>query len=69
MYLRGDIMNRLNEIRDARNLSLRELAKATGISKAQLNRIENGQSDPTLKTMCRIAKALNMKIEDIFWCD
>lgn len=69
MYLRGDIMNRLNEIRDARNLSLRELAKATGISKAQLNRIENGQSDPTLKTMCRIAKALNMKIEDVFWCD
>ncbi len=62
-------MNRLHEIRDARNLSLRELAKSTGISKAQLNRIENGQSDPTLKTMCRIAKALNMKIEDIFWCD
>ena len=49
MYLRGDIMNRLHEIRDARNLSLRELAKAIGISKAQLNRIENGQSDPTLK--------------------
>ena len=46
-------MNRLHEIRDARNLSLRELAKATGISKAQLNRIENGQSDPTLKTMDR----------------
>ena len=69
MYLRGDIMNRLHEIRDARNLSLRELAQAIGISKAQLNRIENGQSDPTLKTMCRIAKALNMKIEDIFWCD
>lgn len=42
-------MNRLHEIRDARNLSLRELAKAIGISKAQLNRIENGQSDPTLK--------------------
>lgn len=62
-------MNRLHEIRDARNLSLRELAKATGISKAQLNRIENGQSDPTLKTMCRIAKALNMQIEDVFWCD
>lgn len=52
MYLRGDIMNRLHEIRDARNLSLRELAKAIGISKAQLNRIENGQSDPTLKKPC-----------------
>lgn len=45
-------MNRLHEIRDARNLSLRELAKAIGISKAQLNRIENGQSDPTLKKPC-----------------
>ena len=62
-------MNKLHEIREEKGVSLRELAKLAGVSKTQINEIENGQSDPTLKTMCRIAKALNMKIEDIFWCN
>lgn len=62
-------MNKLHEIREEKGVSLRELAKLAGVSKTQINEIENGQSDPTLKTMRRIAKALNMKIEDIFWCD
>lgn len=62
-------MNKLHEIREEKRISLRDLAKLTGVSKTQINEIENGQSDPTLKTMCRIARALNMKIEDIFWCD
>lgn len=62
-------MNKLHEIREEKGVSLRELAKHAGVSKTKINEIENGQSDPTLKTMCRIAKALNMKIEDIFWCD
>lgn len=61
-------MNRLHEIREEKKLSIRELARRSGVSKTQINEIENGQSDPTLKTMCRIAKALNMKIEDIFLC-
>lgn len=62
-------MNKLHETREEKGVSLRELAKHAGVSKTQINEIENWQSDPTLKTMCRIAKALNMKIEDIFWCD
>ena len=62
-------MNKLHEIREEKGVSLRELAKLAGVSKTQINEIENGQSDPTLKTMCLIAKALNMKIEDIFWCN
>ena len=62
-------MNKLHEIREEKGISLRGLAKLAVVSKTQINEIENGQSDPTLKTMCRIAKALNMKIEDIFWCD
>ena len=62
-------MNKLHEIREEKGVSLRELAKLAGVSKTQINEIENGQSDPTLKTMFLIAKALNMKIEDIFWCD
>ena len=62
-------MNKLHEIREEKGVSLRELAKLAGVSKTQINEIENGQSDQTLKTMFLIAKALNMKIEDIFWCD
>ena len=62
-------MNKLHETREEKVVSLRELAKLAGVSKTQINEIENGQSVPTLKPMCRIAKALNMKIEDIFWCN
>ena len=42
-------MNKLHEIREEKGVSLRELAKLAGVIKTQINEIENGQSDPTLK--------------------
>ncbi len=54
------------EARIKHNLTLEALAKATGISKTTLNDIENGKTIPRLDTLEQIAKALNMRITDLY---
>lgn len=41
----------------------------TGISKSTLNNIENEKVSPTIAELEAIAKALNMKITDLFDSD
>lgn len=62
-------MNKLAAIRLQKGYSLAELAKRSGVSRAHLYRIEVGESDPTLHTMCNIAKALRVSVWDVFGCD
>ena len=41
---------------------LEQLEKKSGVSKATLNRIENGQTSPTMDVMEKVAKALNIDV-------
>lgn len=59
----------LKKIREMNNITLHELSEKSGISNAQLWRIENEESDPTFKTMCQIARALKTPYYEIFVCD
>lgn len=52
--------------RHEKNITLKELEKMTGISKSTLNNIENNKVSPTLRQLEIIAKALNVKITDLF---
>lgn len=54
------IGNRLKDIRNKRNLSLDEVAKLTGVSKAMLGQIERGKSNPTVSTLWKIATGLKI---------
>lgn len=54
------IGNKLREIRIKRNLSLDEVTKLTGVSKAMLGQIERGQSNPTVSTLWKIATGLKV---------
>ncbi len=54
------------EVREERNLTLKNLSELTGISKSTLNNIENGRTSPTLKQLELIAIALNVRITDLF---
>ena len=47
----------------------RNSKKVTGISKSTLNNIENEKVSPTIAELEAIAKALNMKITDLFDSD
>jgi len=59
--------NNLKFYRKQKNLLLSELSKITGLSVGYLSHLENGsRSNPSFKTMVKIANALNEKISDVF---
>ncbi len=60
------LRNRIAEIRNTENITQEELAKMSKISRVALSSIENG-TVPNGDTMLNIAKALNKKVEDIFY--
>ena len=57
---------RIKELRTAKGLSQFKLSILIGISENQLSRIERGESNPTIKTLNKIAKALEIDIKDFF---
>jgi len=59
------IASNLRGARLAKGLSLRELARRIGTSKALLSQIENVQANPTIDVLERIATALNLSIGDL----
>lgn len=57
------------QARNSKKVTLVKLSKMTGISKSTLNNIENEKVSPTITELEAIAKALNMKITDLFDSD
>lgn len=55
--------------RAERMITLEKLAIISGISKSTLQRIETGAVSPTMDTMEKLAKAMHMKITDLFESD
>jgi transcriptional regulator with XRE-family HTH domain len=52
--------HRLREARLAAGLSQSELEELSGIPKARLSRYENGHVEPSIQTLARLARALNV---------
>ena len=52
--------HRLREARLAAGLSQSELEELSGIPKASLSRYENGHVEPSIQTLARLARALNV---------
>jgi len=50
-------------------LTLAELARRSGVAVSHIHNIENGNSDMTLTTLCKLAKALNVPACNLFSCD
>jgi transcriptional regulator with XRE-family HTH domain len=55
----------LRRLRIARRLSLSELARATGMSKATLSSVESGRSNPTIETLAALAAALRVSLGEL----
>ena len=55
--------NNIASIRKAKGLTLSQLAYKCDMEKANLVRIEQAQTNPTLKTLWKIATALEVKPE------
>ena len=56
----------LYDIRARKGMSERQLAKASGVSKSQINNIENGIKHPTVHTLCLLSLALDVSPYDLF---
>lgn len=54
------------QARNNKKVSLVKLSKMTGISKSTLNNIDNGRVSPTMGQMEAIAKALGVRISDLY---
>jgi transcriptional regulator with XRE-family HTH domain len=55
----------LRRVRIARHLSLSELARTTGMSKATLSGIENAHANPTVETVAGLVDALRISFADL----
>lgn len=56
----------LRDVRESRKCTLKKLSSASGVSKSTLQRIEIGAVSPTMETMERMAKGLDVKITELF---
>lgn len=60
------LMREICEKRIKKQMTQKELSKKTGITQADLSRIENGEGNPSWKTLKRIATALGCTLSITF---
>lgn len=59
------ISSRIRELRKERSLTVQELAYRCDMERSNLSRIESGRTNLTVKTMCIICNALDVKLHDM----
>ncbi len=57
---------KIQEIRKEKGMSLSELSRRSGVANSTLSYIELRVTDPKLSTLCKIAKALEVEMADLF---
>lgn len=55
----------IQKYRQAKHLTLNVLSERSGVSKAMLSQIETNKVNPTIATIWKIARGLNIEIQDI----
>jgi XRE family transcriptional regulator, regulator of sulfur utilization len=60
---------RVRALRDAMDLSLRELAERSGVSAPMLSQVERGETSPTLQVASRIAAGLDLRLSQLLRLD
>lgn len=65
----GDIMRikiLVKDVRARKNITLAKLSDKTGISKTHINDIENNLKEPSLSIMIRLAKGLDVDLNELY---
>lgn len=57
------IIRAIIEGREEKDLTQRQLAEATGITQADISRLENGTANPSLRTLKRLAAGLGKTLK------
>ena len=58
-----EIAKMLIACRNSGNLTQKQLSELTGIDQSDISKIENGNANPSIKTLTRIASAMNMNLK------
>jgi putative transcriptional regulator len=61
--------NKLREARDAKGWTQAELAAAIGVSRKTINTVENGVFIPSTLVALKLAEALGVRVEELFFLD
>jgi len=61
------IGNRLKELRDSKKLSQGDIEKRTGLLRCYISRVENGHTVPSVETLERMARGLEVPMYRIFY--
>ncbi len=60
------LARRLQKVRKSKGVTQEQLAEQIGVSTTWIGYIETGYRIPNLKMIYKIARALNVKVKDIF---
>jgi transcriptional regulator with XRE-family HTH domain len=61
------ICDRLRELRESKNLSQGDIEKRTGLLRAYISRVENGHTVPSIETLEKLARALEVPLYQVFY--
>lgn len=65
----GGLGTRVRALREAMDLSLRDLAVRSGVSAPMLSQVERGETSPTLQVAARIAAGLELRLSQLLRLD
>ena len=57
------VMQAMIDARKLKGITQKELSKRTGISQGDISKLESGNGNPSIKTLQRLAKAMNMSLK------
>ncbi|MFC7048155.1 helix-turn-helix domain-containing protein [Emcibacter nanhaiensis] len=60
-----DVGSKIKELRSARQMTLEQLARASGVSKSMLSQIERGRTNPTVATLWSLTAPLGIDLADL----
>jgi putative transcriptional regulator len=60
------VTNRITELRRAASMSQAELGGLIGVTRQTVNAIEGGKYSPSLEAAFKIARVLNVPLDDVF---
>lgn len=63
---RTAVGDRLRAIRHTRQMTIDQLAQATGLSKGFISRVERDQTSPSVSTLVQLCDVLNVQVGDLF---
>jgi transcriptional regulator with XRE-family HTH domain len=61
------IGNRLRELREAKHLSQGDIEQRTGLFRCYISRVENGHTVPSIETLEKMARALEVPMYQLFY--